>query len=55
MLPMFDLLKKQEDKAEAALTKSQRPRGLVITSNKELVLQVRNVGKDISHFSKLKC
>jgi superfamily II DNA/RNA helicase len=37
------------------LTKSQRPRALVITSTKELVLQVRNVGKDISHFSKLKC
>ena len=34
LLPMFDLLKKQEDSAETSLTKSQRPRGLVITSTK---------------------
>jgi len=36
------------------LTVSQRPRALILTHNKELVLQCRNVGKSLSHHCKLK-
>jgi superfamily II DNA/RNA helicase len=32
-----------------------RPRALVVTLNKELALQTKNVGKGLTHFCKLKC
>lgn len=54
LLPIFDDLKKEEKLEEAVLTKSMRPRAVVITLNKELVLQNRTVGKEISHHCKMK-
>ena len=55
LLPMVDHLKKQEEEVGSILTKSQRPRGLILTTNKELVLQTKNVGKMLGHSCKIKC
>ena len=40
--------------AGIALTKPLRPRALVMTLNKELVMQGNKVAKTISHFAKFK-
>ena len=53
MLPIASDFKKEEE-GKGKLTASQRPRALVITATKELVMQGRQVGKDISHHCKLK-
>ena len=55
MLPLVNHFKQEEKEEGGVLTQAMRPRGIVITLNKELVLQARNVGKSISHFAKFKC
>lgn len=54
LIPILDQLKKEEELSQCVLTKPERPRALILTSNKELVLQARNVAKDISHYAKLR-
>jgi ATP-dependent RNA helicase RhlE len=53
LLPIISQLK-QEEEGVGPLTASQRPRAIVLTATKELVVQGRQVGKQISHHSKLK-
>lgn len=53
MLPMCSSLK-QEEEGVGPLTVSQRPRAIVLTASKELVVQGRSVGKAIAHHCKLK-
>jgi superfamily II DNA/RNA helicase len=45
---------KQEEEGVGALTTSQRPRAIVLTATKELVMQCRQVGKQIAHHAKIK-
>jgi superfamily II DNA/RNA helicase len=53
LIPALSHLKKEEEGA-GVLTAAHRPRAIIITANKELVLQCRNVGKQVSHHCKLK-
>jgi superfamily II DNA/RNA helicase len=53
-LPIANHLKQQEVDEGGILTQSLKPRALVITLNKELALQTRNVGKGIGHHCKMK-
>jgi superfamily II DNA/RNA helicase len=45
---------KKDEEGGGALTASQRPRAIVLTASKELVLQGKQVGKQIAHHCKLK-
>lgn len=54
LLPIFDSLKKEEIVIGEKLTKPNRPRCLILVSSKELVVQVAEVAKEISHHCKIK-
>lgn len=54
LLPIFDQLKKQEMEEGRKLTQPNRPRCLILVSSKELVSQVTEVAKELSHHCKMK-
>jgi len=56
LLPLFTQLKKEEKSLnlEKGATISMRPRVLIICPSKELVHQVFSVGKELSHYCKLR-
>ncbi|KRX03914.1 P-loop containing nucleoside triphosphate hydrolase [Pseudocohnilembus persalinus] len=55
LIPIFNELKKQEQQMDVnRLTRSQRPRALIVVPTKELAIQVEEVAKQLGRFEKLK-
>jgi superfamily II DNA/RNA helicase len=51
---MFDYLKKSEEKLNTIFRLPNRPKAIILAPSKELIQQIFEVMKEVSHFSKLK-
>lgn len=54
LLPIFDYIKKAEESRNTIFRLPNRPKALIIAPSKELIQQIYDMAKEVSHFSKLK-
>lgn len=54
LLPLFDRLKKAEEQNQTIFRLPNRPKAIILAPSKELIQQIFDMAKEVSHFSKLK-
>jgi superfamily II DNA/RNA helicase len=54
LLPVFDYLKKEEERNNTIFRLPNRPKAIILAPSKELIQQIFEMTKEVSHFSKFK-
>jgi superfamily II DNA/RNA helicase len=54
LLPIFDHIKKSEEEQNTIFRLPNRPKAIILAPSKELIQQIYDMAKEVSHYSKLK-